>query len=152
MKNFWEGLVEWKTNASLMFTGSIILCAAISLFVKETAVSITVIASLLVLSAAGTFLQFLAFTDHIIKKMRYTLRMAVFAVSFFALIAANARIFRWFPFDKSRWLIFTAIFLVVFTGMTIGFEIYYRATGKKYDGLLGQYRRQREENNQTSDE
>jgi len=29
--------------------------------------------------------------------------------------------------------------------MIIGFEIYYRAVGKKYDGLLGQYRKQKEE-------
>lgn len=32
--------------------------------------------------------------------------------------------------------------------MTLGFELYYRISGKKYDGLLGQYRasRTRDEN------
>jgi len=29
--------------------------------------------------------------------------------------------------------------------MIIGFEIYYRVVGKKCDGLLGQYRKQKEE-------
>ncbi len=29
--------------------------------------------------------------------------------------------------------------------MTIVFEVYFRLTGRKYDGLLGQYRREREE-------
>lgn len=40
------------------------------------------------------------------------------------------------------------IFLAVLLTMTLGFELYYRISGKKYDGLLGQYRasRTRDEN------
>ena len=144
MKNFWEGLIEWKTNASLVFTGSVILCAIVFLFAGEESVPVNVLASLLIISAFGTFLQFLTFSDRIIKKMRYTTRMVIFAIPFFILLMSNAWLFHWFPLDKAHWLIFTAIFLVVFAGMTFGFEIYYYAMGKKYNGLLGQYRKQKD--------
>jgi len=144
MKKFLEGVLEWKTAAALVFSGSVILCAVVMLCLGESAVPISFLISILIAASAGTFLQFLAFTDRIIKKMRYSARMAVFAVPFFALLAANAWYFRWFPLDAAHWLTFSSIFLIVFAGMTIGFELYYRALGRKYDGLLGQYRRQRE--------
>ena len=31
--------------------------------------------------------------------------------------------------------------------MTVGFDIYFQFTGRKYDGLIGQYRRKKEEEN-----
>ena len=145
MKNFFTGVLEWKSAAALMFAGSVIICAIVMLFTGETSIPIPMLASLLIVSAAGTFFQFLAFTDRIIKKMRYTMRMIVFAVPFAALLAANAWFFRWFPMENTiNWMIFSGIFLVVFIGGTIAFEIYFHTMGKKYDGLLGQYRKQRE--------
>ena len=148
MKKFMEGVVEWKTYAAMMFAGTIILYTAISFILGERSVPISAIAYLLVLSAIGTFIQFLAFTDRIIKKMRYTARMAIFAIPFFAVLASVAYFFEWFPMDAMHWLVFAGIYLTVFAVMAIGFEIYYRAMGKKYDGLLGQYRRQKESEHQ----
>ncbi len=145
MKKFMEAVMEWKTAACLMFTGCVILCAIITLFAGESAVSINTLASMLIVSALGSLLQMLAFTERIIKKLRYSARMLMFAVPFLAVLALNAYLFRWFPQESGYWLTFTMIFIAVFAGMSIGFEIYYRVMGKKYDGLLGQYRKQREE-------
>ena len=51
--------------------------------------------------------------------------------------------FRWFPTGNMlSWLIFLGIFFAIFVVMTLGFEIYFQIQGKKYDGLLGQYRKQ----------
>lgn len=144
MKKFWEGMMEWKTAAALIFSGSVILCAIIMVFTGESAVPISVLASILIVSAIGAFLQYFAFTDRIIKKMRYTIRVIVFAIPFFMLLAANAYFFRWFSLNTMHWMAFVAIFLIIFVVMTVGFEIYYHALGKKYDGLLGQYRKQKE--------
>jgi hypothetical protein len=144
MKAFWKGLIEWKTAASLLFTGSVILCGVVMFLFGADSIPLSTIVSLLIVSAVGSFMQFLAFSDRIIKKMRYTVRMIVFIVPFFALIAASAYFFRWFPLDTGYWLTFCVIFLVVFIGMTVGFEIYFRVMGRKYDGLLGQYRKQKE--------
>jgi len=145
MKNFLEGVLAWKTAAALMFSASVVLCTVILFLTGADAVPIPVLASMLLVSMGGTFLQLLAFTDRIIKKLRYTLRMVVFAVPFLALLAANAYFFRWFPTENTMyWLTFIGVFLVVFLGGTAAFEIYFHVMGKKYDGLLGQYRKQKD--------
>ena len=145
MRKFAEGIVEWKTNAALMFSASVVVCAVIMKFTGNDSIPFTVLVSLLIISAIGTFLQHLAFTDRIIKKMRYTTRMIIFFLPFLALLMANAWYFFWFPIeDTTHWLIISGIYLVVFIGGTVSFEIYFHAMGIKYDGLLGQYRKQRE--------
>ena len=144
MKKFLEGVIAWKTAAAMMSSGAIILCTIIMFFSGETAVPISVLTSIFIVSALGTFLQFLAFTDRVIKKMRYSIRMTVFAIPFFAVLAANAYIFHWFPAYALNWILFAAIFVVIFAVMFAGFEIYYHIIGKKYDGLLGQYRKQKD--------
>ena len=144
MRKFWEVVMEWKTTAALVFSGSVILYMVVMFFLGQKDIPIPAVISLLIISAAGSFFQLLAFTEYFIKKMRYSLRVFVFAIPFLALLAINAWFFRWVPVDTTHWLSFIIIFLVVFAGMTIGFEIYYHAMGKKYDGLLGQYRKQRE--------
>ncbi len=144
MKKFMEGVMVWKTAASLMFTGCVILCAIIALIAGESAVSVSTLASMLIVSSLGSLLQFIAFTDRVIKKLRYSARLLIFALPFLALLAANAYLFRWFSPESGYWLTFILIFLAVFAAMSVGFEIYYKAMGKKYDGLLGQYRKQKE--------
>ena len=37
---------------------------------------------------------------------------------------------------------FVGVFFAVFLVMTLGFDIYFRLTGRKYDGLLGRYRKE----------
>ncbi len=144
MKKFAENVLEWKSYACLMFTGSAIIYGAVALFLGQDSIPLTALASLLILSILGTMLQFLIFSDRFIKKMRYTLRVLIFTPLMFIVLAANAWFFGWFPQDGGRWLTFAAIFVAVLAVMTIGFEIYYSVTGRKYDGLLGQYRKRRE--------
>ena len=146
MKNFLEGLLEWKTWAALMFSGTMVIYIVIAVLMGATEIAILEIVSLLILSAAGTFIQYLAFGPRIIKRMRYTVRMIVFAVPFLTLLSGVAYFFEWFPREGGiYWLWFIGIFLVAFAGASISFEIYFKVTGKKYDGLLGQYRKRLEE-------
>jgi len=144
MKKFFECLIEWKTAAAYMFSGSVVLCTVIMIFLGESAIPVPVIISMLIVSSVGTFLQYLAFTDRFIKRMPYSIRTLVFAVPFFALLAGNAFFFLWFPMDTINWLLFVVIYVVVLAVMMVGFEIYFKMMGKKYDGLLGQYRKQKE--------
>ena len=39
------------------------------------------------------------------------------------------------------WVIFVAVFFVILVVITVLFEFLFRARGKKYDDLLGEYRR-----------
>jgi len=145
VKNFVEAVYEWKNAAAMMFSASIVLYIVVTLFLGESFVPVSAIISLLVVSGIGTFLQFFAFSGRIIKKMRYSARIFVFAVPFLALLLVSAFLFNWVPVGEALpWLMFIGIYLIVLVGGTIAYEIYYHAMGKKYDGLLGQYRKQRD--------
>ncbi|MDR1539869.1 MAG: hypothetical protein LBU32_18090 [Clostridiales bacterium] len=146
MKKVFESVMEWKTSAAFMFSGSVILYGIISLLLGKREISLAILGSLMILSVAGSFLQFIAFSGRIIKHMRYSLRMILFAIPFLAMLACSALAFQWFPKENiGAWMSFIAIFIIVFIGMSIGYEIYYRVMGRKYDGLLGQYRKQNEQ-------
>lgn len=107
---------------------------------------ISVVFSLLLVCVAAAILQVLAFTGLVIRRLAYGWRMVLFAVPFFALLTAIALAFRWFPPEKGgAWVTFAAIFLAIFVAVSLGFELWFRLSGKKYDGLLGQYRKKREQ-------
>jgi len=145
MKNFLTFVVEWKSAAALVFSASVVLSGAIMLLNGMYSIPINVVISLLIVSMGGTFFQLLAFGERIIKNVRYTIRAVIFVIPFFVLIKITARFFQWFALDNTMlWMWFSAIFLAVFIVWIVAFEIYFRVIGKKYDGLLGQYRKQME--------
>lgn len=145
MRGFLRFVSEWKTAASLSFTAAAVIYAAVSLLYGEETVGIGKLLSLLLVCALGSAIQYLCFTDDILKKMRYTRRALLFLALFFPLLAGAAWLFRWFPTDQvGAWLVFGGAFAAAFAVFTLGFELFYRAAGRKYDGLLGQYRRERE--------
>lgn len=145
MKKLMKCVLEWKTGVSLAFTASMLIYVVIALVMGERQIEATAIIAMLLLCMAGTFVQYLCFTDNIIKNMRYTRRLMLFGVLFIPLLTGIAVAFGWFPAQKSgAWLLFLGLALAVFAAMTLGFELYFRVAGRKYDGLLGQYRKQHE--------
>ena len=145
MRGFWRFVVEWKTAAALSYTAAVVIYTAISLALGGEMVSIRVLLSLLLICSVGSGVQYLCFTDNILKTMRYTRRTLLFLALFFPLLAGTAWLFRWFPVEQAgAWLAFAASFVIAFVLFTFGFELFYRAAGRKYDGLLGQYRREKE--------
>jgi len=146
MKNFIEGVAEWKTWAALCFSGAMVLYLVVAALLGQSEIAILEIVALGIISSGGTFFQYLAFGPRMIKNMRYSLRMVVFALPFLVLLSATAYFFEWLPREAGgSWLLFIGIFLLAFVGMTVSFEVYFKATGKKYDGLLGQYRQRKSE-------
>ena len=145
MKKAISPILAWKTGACLSFTAAVILYSVIAWTCGQRAVELRVLLSLLLVCAVGSAIQLLCFTDHFIHKMRYTRRTLLFLALFFPLLSGAAVLFRWFPAEEAgAWLVFAGSFAAAFAVVTIGFEIYYRAAGKRYDGLLGQYRREKE--------
>lgn len=140
MHKFLEALIQFKTWWCLSFTGCILIYTVCSLFLGQRTMEFVMVFELIGLSAGATLLQFVCFSGRVIKKMRYSLRMVIFAVPMLGLVSLCAVVFHWFPIsDGIAWMIFTIAYLLGFLGLTLGFEIYFRITGKKYDGLLGQY-------------
>lgn len=148
MKRFLEFTVKFKTYACMMFTGIMFLYMVIGWATGcADSISFAVMLQFLLISVLGCALQTLAFTDIVLRHMRYSRRVLLFVALFLPLLSACAFGLHWFPVENAAsWLIFLGIFLCVFVVMTAGFEIYFRIQGQKYDGLLGQYRREREQN------
>lgn len=143
MKKFMTGVLQWKTGASLAFTACMLIYVVIVLLTGDTQIEIRAVFAMLLLCLTGTFVQFLCFTDNIIHNMRYTRRLLLFGVLFIPVLTVIALAFGWFPSHKpGAWLLFLGLALAVFAAMTLGFEMYYRIAGRKYDGLLGQYRKE----------
>lgn len=146
MKNFFKGLIEVKTSACVLFTAAMFIYLFFCLIYDNREVSTTVLWGLFWMSAAGSLLQSVCFSEWLIKKMRYTRRSLLFVLLFFPALSLVAWKTEWFPVDRAEaWTMFIGIFLLIFIGMTVGFDIYFQLSGRKYDGLLGQYRRKKEE-------
>ncbi len=145
MKNFLNGVAKIKTSASLIFTAACFFYLFFSALFGGGDVPSAILWGLLLMSVAGSLIQAVCFSDWVIKKMRYTQRSLLFVLLFLPLLSFAAFKMEWFPTDKTgAWILFVGIFLLIFVVMTVGFDIYFRITGRKYDGLIGQYRKQRE--------
>ena len=105
MKRFMKCVLEWKTGASLAFTASMLIYVVIALAMGERQIEATAVFAMLLLSLTGTFVQYLCFTDNIIKNMRYTRRLMLFGALFIPLLTGIALLFGWFPARNSgAWL------------------------------------------------
>lgn len=96
---------------------------------------------LLILSFVVGILQWIAFDEDVIKKMKYVYRNIIFLIPFFAILSGSAFIWNWFDTTKlSYWLIFIGIFILAYIGISIGFLIYFKITGQKYNEKLEEYK------------
>lgn len=146
MKQFFKGLIECKLSACAMFTAAVFLYLCGCLVYGNREVSTALLWGLFWVSAAGAVIQALCFSDWIIRKMRYTWRSLLFVLLFLPVLSLAAWKTEWLPADQAgAWVLFIAIFFLIFLVMTVGFDLYFRATGRKYDGLLGQYRKEKED-------
>ena len=145
MKKFLRCAMEWKISACIAFTAASLVYMLIAFLLGKTTISIAILFSMLLLAAVGSSLQYLCFTQRIIHSLRYSLRLALFSVLFLPIVAAFAWAFDWLPkWDLGSWLTMLLIFIAVLIVMTVGFEIYFHLAGKHYDGLLGEYKRKKE--------
>lgn len=146
MKKFFRGLVACKVSACSMFTAAMFFYLCFCLVYDNREVSTALLWGLFWTSAAGALIQAVCFSDWIIKKMRYTWRSLLFVLLFLPVLSLAAWKTGWFPADKlGAWGMFIVSFFLIFLVMTVGFDIYFRVTGRKYDGLIGQYRKEKED-------
>lgn len=143
MKTFLKCAVAVKTHACLLFTGFMAVLAVVYGLILDWPITWALILELLGLSFACSLIQFVFFSGVLLKKMSYLLRMLCSLPAFLAVVTGAGMIFRWFPIDRwQSWITFLTIFAVIFVVIALGFEIYFRLTGQKYDGLLKRYKEQ----------
>lgn len=145
MKKIMQYAIEFKTWACLSFTAVVFVYTVCGLAFGEKSMEFVRIFQLAGLSIGATLLQFAFFSGKVIKKMRYSLRMLLFAVPMLGLIFLFALLCGWVPQGNPyAWIGFLITFLLAFIVITVGFEVYFYVTGKKYDGLLGQYQKRKD--------
>ncbi len=145
MKRFFQVVVTIKERAALCYTAAMCFYMLFLWAFKQEAAPLPILFSQLLVSVAAGTMQVVAFSDLLFKKLAYGWRMVVFAIPFFAVLTAFAVGFGWFPTENvGAWVTFVAIFIVIFLFITLGIELYYRLSGRKYDDRLDWYRRNRE--------
>ena len=146
MKKFFQVVTSIKERTALIYTGAMCWYMFFLFLYKQETAELPMLFSLLLVSIAAGTMQVLAFSDLLFKKLAYSWRLMVFAVPFFAVLTAFAVRFGWFPTDNvGAWVRFIAIVIVIFLFITVGIELYYRASGRKWDDRLDWYRRNKEE-------
>ena len=141
MKKLIEISVAIKSVAAMVFAGQIIIYLIIGTFFGLTGMDFILIWQTVAIATITGILHYIAFTESVIKKMRYSIRLIVFSLPLYTIIAAFALIFKWFPSTLYTWILFTVFFLIVFGVLTAAFEIYTKITGKKYNESLEAYNR-----------
>ena len=76
MKKFLKFVAAWKTGASLMFSAAVAIYLVFCWFFGEARVPVGVLWGLLLACLAGSLLQGVCFSQWVIRRMRYSLRLA----------------------------------------------------------------------------
>lgn len=139
---FLKSAVTIKMNTCIIFTAFLIIrLVIISLFLKDETVPTSMIWQFLLISFVCAVLQWFAFSEDVIKKMKYVYRNILFLAPFFILLSGAAYLWSWFDTTQIiQWSLFALIFLLTFIGISIGFSIYFKVTGQKYNEKLEQYK------------
>ena len=166
MKKFFEVAMNLKERVGLIYTGAMCFYMFFLWVFKQDSAPLPILFSLLVVSVAASAMQVLAFSDLVIKKLSYGWRMLVFIIPFGAILTAAAVACGWFPTDQIgawvlfgasfvgfgwfpvenawAWVSFGVTFLLIFAAITAGIEIYYRASGRRWDDRLDWYKKNRD--------
>ena len=141
MKRFFLLAGELKTWGCLSFTGALCIYSAIDILQGGEYIRYSLIVQMLALCGCISLLQYVFFSGRVLKRPSYFLRLAVFCGLTLVLCCGFAWTFRWFPLENAgAWASFMGIFFLSFLVLCLGFELYFRAAGKKYDALLGRWR------------
>ena len=146
MKKFFDVVVAVKERAALNYTAAMCFYIFFLWVFKQEAAPLSLLFSLLVVGAAAGVMQVVAFSDLLIKKLAYSWRMMTFFIVFGAILTGIAVGFGWFPAENAgAWVIFGVTFVLIFAAISAGIEIYYRASGRRWDDRLDWYRKNRRE-------
>lgn len=145
MKKILASIIEILKSTCFSFTITLCIFLLFRFISGEENMQVSYIFSILMVSIGAAILQFVAFSEVIFKKLNYIYRLCIFIFPFLGLITGIAFRFQWFPVEMAKaWILFFSIFVIIFIIFTIGFEIYFKITGRKFDGLLGEYKKNKE--------
>lgn len=137
MKKFMTYTLQAKTNACYIFTAILFFYALGDLFWSGTPLTGLLILEVMILALVCGTVQVLIFSPLLFKRMGDGPRTALLGVVLLPLVTGFGILCDWFPRDQiAGWIGFLVVFLLAFIGLTVGFEIIFRITGKRYTSLL----------------
>ena len=140
MKKFMQLIAAVKAVASLAFTAQIMLVTVVSMFFHRDGIPISYIWQMIFLALIYGCLQLVVFSDNYFAQMKTPGRTLLLGASMFAVLAAFAVLFRWFPVGTlSNWLIFTGLYAAVFLIAVFALRTVFRLSGIKYTQMLATY-------------
>lgn len=135
-------LWRYLAAACLIFTSAVTIYMIVAYCLGLAAVKLPILFSLLLIALFGSLCQLIAYTDLVFKNMSYAKRIIIFALPFFIILTAIALTFDWFPRNLvGAWLSFVLIFVAMFIIISLGYEVYFRLKGYKYNDLLKAYKK-----------
>ena len=141
MKKLFEVSIAIKSIAAMVLAGQIFLFLIVGSFFGLTSMDFSFIWQAIIVAVVVAVLQYITFTEDLIKKTRYKHRLLVFSIPLYIILAAFAIIFGWFTFSINTWLIFTLVFVTIFGAFIFAFALYTKVTGKKFNESLDAYNR-----------
>ncbi|MDE6840802.1 MAG: DUF3021 family protein [Oscillospiraceae bacterium] len=145
MKKFFEVVVTIKERVALSYAAAMCIYLFFLFVFRQEGAALPQLFSVLLASVAAGTMQVVAFSDLLFKKLAYGWRMMTFFIAFGAVLIGIATGFGWFPVENAgAWATFLVIFVLIFAAITAGIEIYYRASGRRWDDKLDWYRKRKD--------
>lgn len=112
-------------NTCIGFTLFMVVCMILgSIFADEEAKrGILYCWSILGACAVAAVMQFVFFTDALIKHLSYPIRLILFGICLYAILAGIAFAFAWFPMENpGAWISFSVSYLLIFAAISLCFH------------------------------
>lgn len=113
-------------NTCVGFTLFMVMCMIFgSIFADEDAKrGIFYCWSILGACAVAAVMQFVFFTDALIRHLSYPVRLILFGICLYAILAGMAFAFAWFPMENpGAWISFSVIYLLIFAAISLCFHL-----------------------------
>ncbi len=138
-----ENVKTFLSTLCIGFTTIMIICMVFgSIFADEgSRQGINYCWSILAVCAIAAALQFVFFTPTFIKRMAYPVRVAIFGICLYAILAVVAVAMSWFPVDMvGAWVSFTVTYLAILAAATIFFHFKAKREYRDLNERLAEYR------------
>lgn len=128
------------TRICVYFTIAMVFCMIAGLVFAGPEQGILISISLLAVCVLMVLLQGLWFTDRLLKRPSYPVRIFGFGITGFIVLALCAWFFGWMPQDvPEAWISFIVIYLVILAAFCIGYQIRFKRTCGSFDAALRAY-------------
>ena len=138
MKQFLGRVV---VSACVLFTAIMVLSLPFAYAFAGPSEGLDMSVGMLVAALATALLQGFWFSGIFVKRMRYAVRLAGFALTAAPAIYLCGWFAGWFPQRIEYAISFFAIFLAIFAAVSIGYTIHFKRVAGGYQEALEAYRR-----------